>query len=105
MNFSTLIALLKMRDQVGHPVLHLKYDDKGNPLLLEKPVYICPSMPSIGVSGSPTGGNTPIAFGAFSRFIFRTVENTQMLLRATEMSGTAENLCVAYQGYLRATLA
>ena len=29
------------------------------------------------------------------------VENTQMLRRATEAPGLAENFCVAFQGYLR----
>lgn len=101
MNFSTLITLLKIKDMQGRPIIHPHYDDKGNFLLLEKPVFLSPSFSNIGTSGSPLAGNIPIAFGDFSRFIFREVENTAMLLRATEMAGTAENFCISFQSYLR----
>jgi HK97 family phage major capsid protein len=101
MNFSTLLSLLQITDLSMRPLLHAKYDAAGNFLLLEKPVFICPSMPSIGTNGSPVVGNKPIACGDFSRFVFRRVENTQMLIRATEATGLAENFCVAFQGYLR----
>ncbi len=99
MSFSTLIALLKVKDTTGRPILPVVHDDKGNILLLEKPVYICPSMPS------PAAGATPIAFGDFSRLILRFVKDSGAMIRATEFPGIAENYCVAFQGYLRAEAA
>jgi len=101
MNFSTLTALLKIKDKQGRPVIPTVFDDAGNFLLLSKPVFISPSMPSIGTSGSPVTGNTPIACGDFSRFYLRIVKNSQSLRRATEAQGLAENNCTGFQSYLR----
>lgn len=99
MNFSTLIALLKLKDTTGRPIFKVHYDANGNPLLLLKPVYICPSMPS------PAAAATPIAFGDFSRLAVRFVKDSGAMIRATEFPGIAENYCVAFQGYLRAEAA
>ena len=75
------------------------HDDKGNFLLLEKPVYICPSMPA------PAAGATPVAFGDFSRLVLRIVKDSGAMIRATEFPGLAEYACVGFQGYMRAEAA
>ena len=95
MNYSTAISVLKLKDTAGRYLFHLKYDGNGNPMLLEKPLFICPSMPS------PGAGNTPIAFGDFGRLVVRMVKNSQMLIRSSEAPGTGDQLAVGFQGYLR----
>lgn len=96
MNFGTLIGLLKLKDTTGRPILPVEHDAAGNFLLLEKPVFLCPSMPA------PAPSATPIAFGDFSRLVVRMVKESGALMRATEAQGCAETNATGFQGYLRA---
>jgi HK97 family phage major capsid protein len=70
-------------------------------MLLGKPVAMCPSMPSIGTSGSPLVGSTPIAFGDFGRFGVRLVKDAFGLQRRRETAGLAEHLQVGFKALLR----
>jgi HK97 family phage major capsid protein len=95
MNFATLISVLKLKDTAGRYLIHPRTDANGNILILEKPVAICPSMPSIAVNAKC------VALGDFSRFFVRTVKNTLKLMRYQEAAGLAENGLFAFEGFMR----
>jgi len=96
MSFQTLLSLLKTKDKQGRPIIPAVHNDAGDFLLLEKPVFLCPSMPAIGAN------SIPIAFGDFSRLVVRFVKDSQTLIRAVEAHGCADNYATGFQGYLRA---
>lgn len=78
MRFQTLLALWNLRDRQGRPIIPQQYNERAEPILLGKPVAVCPSMPAIGA------GNSPIALGDFSYFVLRTVKNSLRVLRHGE---------------------
>ena len=83
LNYSTLIAILKLRaggstSSDGPYLFHLKADADGHPTLLEKRVYVCPSMDSIGSNAAVIG------FGDLSRVLVRHVNNTFSIRRFDE---------------------
>jgi HK97 family phage major capsid protein len=98
LNYSTLIAILKMRaggstSSDGPYLFHLKADANGHPTLLEKRVYVCPSMDSIGSSAIVIG------FGELSRVLVRHVKNTFSMKRFDERF--IDYGQVLYQAYWR----
>lgn len=93
MNWSTLIALAKLKDKQGRPLKLIGSDDSGLLTLMFKPVRICPSMDSIGT------GKKPIAFGALDYFIQRRVKGGMWVIRDKE--SRAEYGQLEFQGYLR----
>ena len=93
MNDSTLSALDTLTDKNGRPILHPLRDENGNRLLLDFPVGLCPSMPSIGA------GATPVLFGATGYFVVRDVSSGTRVQVITERY--AEYGQVAFQGYKR----
>ena len=95
MRFSTLISLYQLKDSAGRNLIKPRRDANGNPLVLDIPVAICPSMPAIAVNAKS------IAIGDFSRFFVRTVKNTLSLKRYSQSPGLAENGLVAFEGYVR----
>jgi HK97 family phage major capsid protein len=95
MRFSTLITLYQLRDSAGRNLIKPRRDANGNPLILDIPVAICPSMPAIAVNAKA------VALGDFSRFFVRTVKNTLSLKRYSQSPGLAENGLVAFEGFVR----
>jgi HK97 family phage major capsid protein len=95
MNFATLISILKLKDSSGRYQIHPRTDANGNTLILEKPVAICPSMPSIAVNAKA------VALGDMSRFFVRTVKNTLKLMKYSEAAGLAEYGLFAFEGFMR----
>jgi HK97 family phage major capsid protein len=100
MSWSTMIFIESLLDKNGRP-LRLIHDDPvtGEPMLYHRPIRICPSMPSIGASGSPLAGNKPIAFGDLSRFIVRIPLG---MVVSTLVERFAEYGQIAWNGLLRA---
>jgi HK97 family phage major capsid protein len=66
MNLNTLIAISKIRTSGGQVSFPMQIDDQGRPILLTRPVYISPSMDSIGASKKVA------VFGDLDRFIVRS---------------------------------
>lgn len=94
MNFKSLISLLGLRDKQNHPMLPTAHNDKGDFLIFERPVFICPSMANFG------SGNQPIAYGDLKRFVCRNVTGALGVLRSDELYAASGQ--VGFQGYMRA---
>jgi HK97 family phage major capsid protein len=95
MNFATLISILKLKDSSGRYQIHPRTDANGNALIFEKPVAICPSMPSIAVNAKSA------AIGDMSRFFVRTVKNSLKLMKYSETPGLVDNGLFAFEGFMR----
>ena len=94
MNWSTLIYLFKIKASTGgSPMLDL-IGDNGQFYLFGKPLYIAPSLNSIGASAKT------ILLGAMDRYIVRTVRDSVTL--GVSFEKYAEYAQVAYWAYLRA---
>lgn len=100
MNSDTLLALDSVITKNGQPMIHPQYLPDGRRMLLGYPVAICPSMPDIGVVGSPATPACPVAFGATSYWITRVVKGSTRVQRLEEL--LAEYGQIAYRGYTRA---
>jgi HK97 family phage major capsid protein len=92
-NFSTLISLLALRDKQNRPMLPVAHNDKGDFLIFERPVFLCPSMQSMGA------GNIPLMYGDLKRFCARRVLGSLWLLRSQERY--LEMGQVLFEGYVR----
>jgi HK97 family phage major capsid protein len=95
MNFATLISILQLKDSVGRNLVHPRTDANGNFLLLERPVALCPSVPSVAVNSKS------VLLGDFSRYFVRIVRNTLRLMKYSEAAGLAENGLFAFEGFVR----
>jgi HK97 family phage major capsid protein len=95
MQFSTLIGILQLKDSAGRNLVHPRIDAQGNFLLLEKPVALCPSVPSVAASSKS------VLFGDFSRMFVRVVRGSLKLMRYQEAAGLAENGLFAFEGFVR----
>jgi HK97 family phage major capsid protein len=95
MNFATLISVLKLKDTAGRYQIHPRTDANGNILILEKPVAICPSVPSVAVNSKS------VLLGDFSRFFVRTVKNSLKLMKYNETPGLVDNGLFAFEGFMR----
>jgi HK97 family phage major capsid protein len=95
MNFATLISILKLKDSSGRYQIHPRTDANGNILIYEKPVALCPSMPSIAVN------QKSVAIGDMSRFFVRTVKNSLKLMKYSETPGLVDNGLFAFEGFMR----
>jgi HK97 family phage major capsid protein len=96
MRFSTLIGILQLKDSSGRNLVHPRTDANGNFLLLEKPVAICPSVPSVAVNSKS------VLLGDFSRMFVRTVKSSLKLMKYSEAVGLAEAGLFAFEGFCRA---
>jgi HK97 family phage major capsid protein len=96
MQFSTLISILKLKDSAGRYQIHPRTDAQGNFLLLERPVALCPSVPSVAVNSKS------VLLGDFSRFFVRTVKNSLKLMKYSETPGLVDNGLFAFEGFCRA---
>jgi HK97 family phage major capsid protein len=94
MRFATLIAIYKLKDSYGRYIFKPERDANGRPLLLERPVYLCPSVDAIGA------GNKPILFGDLSRIAIHAVRDSYGVIVAKER--LADYYQFAYQSFLRA---
>jgi len=100
MNFSTYQALLRVKDRQARPVLRENYNAAGEPILLGKPVAICPSMPSMSSTiSSPAVSVAPVIVGDLSRLICR-VAGPMRLVRIDERF--AEYFQTAFESFVRA---
>ena len=104
MNWSTLIAIAQLKDKNGRPLKLIHADPTtGVPMLFWKRIALCPSMPSIGVSGSPAVGRIPVCFGDLSRAVGRRVAGGMMVQRNIEK--WAEYGQIGYQAFMRSDFA
>jgi len=78
MNSSTMGAIFRVKNKFGGLLYRRERNAAGEVMLLEHPIAVCPSMPSIGLS------NTPIAFGDLSYFAVRVVKNGARVSAYTE---------------------
>jgi HK97 family phage major capsid protein len=94
MNITTLTALRKLKASTGGSyLLPIGRDASGRWTLFDFPVFVSPSMASIGAS------NKPIAFGDLSRFIRRQVRNSLNVKMYNERYATSGQ--VAWEAFLR----
>jgi len=94
MNANTQASINSVVCKSGQPLIHPVYDDDGRQLILGFPVATSPSMPNI----APT--NLPVAFGCFSYFVTRIVQNATRIQTLTERF--AEFGQVGYKASMRA---
>jgi HK97 family phage major capsid protein len=94
MTFRTLISLLGLRDKANRPLLPIERNSSGDFVILDRPVFISPSMDNIG------SGKKPIAYGDLKRFIVRHVTGSTTVARYNEIYATSGQ--VGFQGYMRA---
>jgi len=82
MNFNTLLYILENVNtsaSSGDALFRARRDDRGHILLLEKPVYVSPSMDDIGAT------KVPVLFGDWSRFLIRHVPTEAAVIRYDEL--------------------
>lgn len=78
MNDNTLAFLDGTLNKYGAPLFPQLYDGSGRRLLNGFPVYICPSMPDIGLNAKP------ILFGALGFFVVRLVKGATNITQFNE---------------------
>jgi HK97 family phage major capsid protein len=82
MNWNTLLYILENVNTTatsGDALFRARRDARGHILLLEKPVYVSPSMDDIGAT------KVPVLFGDWSRFIIRHVPTEAAVIRYDEL--------------------
>lgn len=82
MNWNTLLYILENVNTTatsGDALFRARRDDRGHILLLEKPVYVSPSMDDIGAT------KVPVLFGDWNRFIIRHVPTEAAVIRYDEL--------------------
>jgi HK97 family phage major capsid protein len=92
MTDSTLQFLWKLLDKYGRPLINL---ETGRPFLYGKPVYIAPSMPSIGSKGNV------VIFGDLSYFMVRCAVDQSYVQIFKEAPGLVENGEVGFRMFTR----
>lgn len=99
MNFSTYQTLLQIKDLQKRPVLREQYNADGEPMLLGRPVALCPSMASMSSTvSSPQEAVIPIALGDLSRFVVRVARGMR-IVRLDERE--AEYFRVLFESFAR----
>jgi HK97 family phage major capsid protein len=94
MNFSSWLAIRKITTSNHYFVGNNSYvDAEGRPYLLERPVFICPSLDNFGA------GKKPILFGDLQRFVARSVGSEQVVNKYTELYMT--NYQLGFEGVWR----
>lgn len=83
MNFTTFSSINRILDKYGRPLDLIKWQD-GKYVLLGKPLYISPSVPSIGAS------SVPVLFGDFSYFAVRHARAGDRVSIIKEAAGLVE---------------
>ena len=78
MSSNTLLSFSAIVTKQGLPLISARYDDQGRQVLLGFPVFICPSMPALGLN------NKPVAFGDMGYFVTRTVNTSNIITRLNE---------------------
>jgi len=94
MNWSTVIALWKIKDTAGHPIIPPVFNEQGYPVAMGFPICVSPSWPGIST------GSKCIGFGNLSYFILRSVPQKTTLQPFTERF--AEFGQVAFESRFRA---
>jgi HK97 family phage major capsid protein len=95
LNWSTWLAIRKLKSTSRYFLGDIaRRDENGRLLLLDRPVYICPSLANIGA------GNLPILFGNLRRFIIRSVFAEQTINKYQEIYML--NHQVGFEGVWRA---
>ena len=84
----------KLTDSQGRPLLEIRKDKE---MLMGKPVYICPSVPSVN---SSLGSYGKIIFGDFSRLVVRC--SRMVIARDLQAPGYVEYGKALYIGRMRA---
>jgi HK97 family phage major capsid protein len=77
----------------GDALFRARRDDRGHILVLEKPVYVSPSMDDIGAT------KVPVLFGDWNRFIIRHVPVEAQVIRYDELY--MQNLQKGYEMLFR----
>jgi HK97 family phage major capsid protein len=93
MNSGTMRSIFAIKNKFGGLLYRRERNAAGEVLLLEHPIAICPSAPSIGLN------NVPIAFGDLSYFVVRIVKASARVQANSERY--AEFGQVGYQMFLR----
>ena len=97
MNWNTLLYILENVNTAataGDALFRARRDDRGHILLLEKPVYVSPSMDDIGAT------KVPVLFGDWNRFIIRHVPTEAVVIRYDELF--MQNMQRGYEMLFRA---
>lgn len=95
MTRGTLSAIYGLRSSTGSLVFKAHNDpDTSQPILLGRPVRLCPSMQALGHA------NVPVILGALKRLVIRVVTGGVSLLRSEQLY--AQNSQIFFEGYLRA---
>jgi len=98
MNFSTWAYILKLADTQGRFIFQpIEYDAAGHPLLLGKPVYISPNMPSIAATAKS------VIYGDFDFIVIREAMDRLAIARYDELFMAQHQL--GFQGFHRADFA
>jgi HK97 family phage major capsid protein len=92
MNDATLQYLCKIVDKQGHPIVNLS---TGFPLLMGKPVYVSPSIPTMSSSA------ISILFGAFDYWCTRLVSDDSTRIQVYRETRVEQGL-VGLQAFVRA---
>jgi len=79
MSWPTLLYIMKLKDGSQRYQFSWAFDAAGHPLLLGKPVYLCPNMPTIGA------GNQSIVVGDFDYFVIREAAERMSFVRFDEV--------------------
>ena len=101
MSFKTYQSLLlQIKDKQGRPILREMYNEVGEPMLLGRPIALCPAMASVSTTfSSPPQTVIPIAVGDLSRFVVR-VAGPMRIVRMDERF--AEVFQVGFESFVRA---
>lgn len=97
---ATVDAIARLKDSAGRPLGLIEYSLRRVPYLWGYPVYISPSVPAIGTSGSPLVGNKSLLFGDFNAWKVRRVADSLRVRRLGERY--AERGQVAFTSTVRA---
>lgn len=82
---STIDSILKLKDSSGRPLgLIVEYGLTRMPYMWGYPVFISPSVPALGTSGSPLVGNKALLFGDFNAWKVRRVADSLRVRRLSE---------------------
>ena len=80
LNWSSWLAIRKLKSTSRYFVGEIaRRDADGRLTLLDRPVYICPSLANIGA------GNVSVLFGSLKRFVVRSVFSEQTINRYSEV--------------------
>jgi HK97 family phage major capsid protein len=92
MNDNTLTYLTTVLNKMGNPIFHV---ENGVQYILNKPVYVSPSMASIGSS------NVPVIFGDLSQWVTKIVSDDMTRIQRLDETYIEQGL-VGFRMFVRA---